>query len=352
MARPHSASRSTDSSTEASVSRGGVRTRGASRGVSGRGLRRLVVRALGLVGVVAGAALSAGCDAQLTSAGPRSLTYTEDAQKAYREALTAFREKDWESAKALFQEVKKRFPQAREARLAELRLADIDFAQEKYSEAISAYRGFVTTFRSDREVEYARYRLAKALYFDIDDTILLPPAEERDQGTTADAQRELKSFMKTFPRSRYRKDIEFMLEVVTGRLVRHELYVARYYRRRDNYEAALSRLDYALKTYPHSGLDPEALVLKGETLLMLNRRKEAKLAFEAVVNDWGGAFVPRAKAYLAELGAPSQPPPTISRPPDPGVPAGAKAAPTPEEAPKVEDPKKQHKPMVDLEKPM
>ncbi len=301
--------------------------------------------------VVAAASTLTGCDAQLSSAGPRSLTYTEDAQKAYREALTAFRDKDWEGAKSLFQEVKKRFPQAREARLAELRLADIDFAQEKYSDAISAYRGFVTTFRSDREVEYARYRLAKALYFDIDDTILLPPAEERDQGTTADAQRELKAFLKTFPRSRYRKDIEFMLEVVTGRLVRHELYVARYYRRRDNYDAALSRIDYALKTYPRSGLDPEGLILKGETLMMMNRRKEARLAFESVVNDWGGPFVPRAKAYLAELGAPTQPPPTISRPPDPGVPT----APTPgagEQPSSKPDDSKKHKPMIDLEKPM
>ena len=289
-----------------------------------------------------------GCDAQLTAAGPRSLTYTEDAEKAYREALTAFREKDWESAKALFLEVKKRFPQAREARLSELRLADIDFAQDKFSEAISAYRGFVTTFRSDREVEYARYRLAKALYFDIDDTILLPPAEERDQATTADAQRELRSFLKAFPRSRYRKDIEFMLEVVTGRLVRHELYVARYYRTRDNYEAALGRVEFALRAYPNSGLDPEALILKGETLMMMNRKKEARLAFESVVADWGGPFVPRAKAYLVELGAPTQPPPSIVRPPDPGPAPKAKI-----EAPKLKAPddSKPGKPMVDLQKP-
>ncbi len=300
--------------------------------------------------VFAGALASVlvGCDTQLTASGPRSLTYTEDAEKAYREALTSFREKDWESAKALFLEVKKRFPQAREARLAELRLADIDFAQDKFSEAISAYRGFVTTFRSDREVEYARYRLAKALYFDIDDTILLPPAEERDQATSADAQRELRSFLKAFPRSRYRKDIEFMLEVVTGRLVRHELYVARYYRRRDNYDAALGRLEYALKAYPHSGLDQEALILKGETLMMMNRKKEARLAFEAIVSDWGGPFVPRAKAYLVELGAPTQPPPSIVRPPDPGPAPKTKA-----EEPKVKLPgdAKPGKPMVDLQKP-
>ena len=58
-----------------------------------------------------------------------------------------------------------------------------------------------------------------------------------------------------------------MLEVVTQRLVRHELYVARYYLLDDNFKAAVARCDYALDNYPGSGLDAEAMVLKGETLL-------------------------------------------------------------------------------------
>lgn len=266
-----------------------------------------------------GLALLPACS--VTTAGAtRTLTYTDDAKKAYDEALTAFHDKDWESARPLFEEVKKSFPQTRYARLAELRIADVDFAQGKYSDAIAGYREYITTYRTDREVEYARYRLAKSLYFDIDDTILLPPAEERDQGTTADSYRELRAFLRAYPHSRYKKDIDYMLEVVTGRLVRHELYVARYYRRKDNYEAAVSRIDYALKAYPNSGLDPEALVMKGETLMMMNHREEAKLAFQLVVDDWGGPFVERARQYLQELGKPTQAPPKITRDPDPGPP--------------------------------
>ncbi len=273
-----------------------------------------------MVAVLGVALPTAGC-ATTSTGGQKQLSYTEDARRAYEEAMASFRAKDWESARPLFQEVKKRFPQSRYARLSELRLADIDFAQEKYTDAISAFRSFVTTYRSDREVEYARYKLAKALYFDISDTILQPPAEERDQATTLDAHRELRAFVRAFPRSRYRKDVDYMLEVVTGRLVRHELYVARYYRRRDNFDAAVARIDFALKSYPNSGLDAEALVLKGETLMMMNRRQEAKLVFELVVRDWGGPFGVDAKAFLEELKAPSQEPTKIKRPADPGPPA-------------------------------
>lgn len=289
------------------------------------GLRALI--ALATLGLLA------GCDASLSTTATPTLTYTEDARAAYDEAMGSFREKDWESARALFTEVKKLFPQSRFARLAELRLADIDFAQEKYTEAIGSYRTFVTNHRHDREVEYARYRLAKALYFDVDDTIFLPPAEERDQGTAVEAHRELQSFLKQYPRSRHRRDIEYMLDVVTGRLVRHELYVARYYRKRDNFDAALARIDYATKNFPESGLDAEALVLRGETLLMMNRRPEAKETFERVVKEFGAPFKEAAEKFLAEIASPSQAAPDIRRLPNPRHAPGS--LPASSEAPKA-----------------
>ncbi len=290
-------------------------------------MRHAASRALRTLTLLLPLAVSgAGCAA--TTESPKTLTYTEDARRAYEEALKSFKAKDWEGARALFQEVKNKFPQSRYARLSELRIADIDFAQEKYTDAIGAYRAFAQTYRTDREAEYARYRLSKALFFDISDTFLQPPAEERDQAVTLDAHRELRAFLRAYPKTRWRKDVEYMLEVVTGRLVRHELYVARYYRKRDNFDATIARIDYALKTFPNSGLDPEALVLKGETLMMMNRKKEAKAVFEAVIKDWGGPFAVTAKAFLEELKLPSQDAPQIRRPADPGIPA------------KKEDPKK------------
>src|SRR5438552_3316584 len=112
-----------------------------------------------------------GCDSFDLGGGPKhvSLQYTNDARLAYNEAMDAFRSRDWEDAKALMGEVKKLFPYTRYARLAELRLADIAFEQEKFTDAISSYREFVSAHRNDRDVEYARYRITKALFNDIDD---------------------------------------------------------------------------------------------------------------------------------------------------------------------------------------
>jgi outer membrane protein assembly factor BamD len=278
--------------------------------------------------VALAAALGAGafgCDSFDLNGGPKhvSLQYTNDARLAYNEAMEAFRSREWEDAKALMGEVKKLFPYTRYARLAELRLADIAFEQEKFTDAISAYREFVSAHRNDKDVEYARYRITKALYNDIDDTIFLPPAEERDQATTLEAYKELRNYLRDYPHTRYRVDEQYMLETVTGRLARHELYVARYYLKNEAFEAAVARVDFCLKAYPSSGLDAEGTVLKGETLMKMKKFPEAYATFELVTQHYGGPFNKTAQNFLAELrarGVRSGPPPA---PPPASPPPGA-----------------------------
>lgn len=272
-------------------------------------MSRFVPQTAAALALAAGGMLCAlaACDIQSGAESPATLTYTHDAHLAYQEAMDAFGAKEWADARALFAEVKKRFAPTRYARLSELRMADCDFEQAKYNESISGYRAFVRGHRGDPNVEYAKYRIGKALFLDISDTLLLPPQEERDQANTQDAHRELKAFRRRFPRSRYRKDVSYMLEVVTQRLVRHELYVARYYLREDNFKAAVARCDYALDKYPGSGLDAEGLVLKGETLLKMGKRKEATQVFHAVVRHHGGPFGRVAQRFLAQLQLPEAP---------------------------------------------
>jgi outer membrane protein assembly factor BamD len=232
-----------------------------------------------------------------------SLTYTEDARVAYLEAMEAFRAQTWEEARLQFQEVKRVYGFSPYARLSELRLADLEFEQGKYSEAISAYRAFIRAHRSDDNVEYARYRIAKGAYLEVSDTPLLPPAEERDQGTTEDAYRELKAYVERYPSSRYMVDAKYMLYVVMQRLVRHELFVARYYLNEDHFDAALRRIERSLIKYAGSGLDAEALVLQGETLLKKHENEKARATFERVVAEHPGPFVEVAQRFLAAMNA-------------------------------------------------
>lgn len=272
------------------------------------------------------------CDPPEAQAPVGGLRYTEDARKAYDQALEAFLDRDWEEARPLLLEVRRKYAYSPYARLAEQRLADMDFEQEKFAAAITGYRSYVSDHPADDGVPYARFRICKALYAQISDTLLLPPQEERDQAAIVDAFRELNSFLSDYPRSKWTSDAQFMLVTVTGRLVRHELYVARYYLKRDKFEAAARRVQYALDRYDGSGLEPEALVLLAETYMKMKKVDEAKTELHRLLEFYPASpFVVPARAFLHRLGedvpAPPPAPPASALPPEP--PSSAPAGPAP-----------------------
>ena len=87
-----------------------------------------------------------------------------------------------------------------------------------------------------------------------------------------------------------------------GLLARHELYVARFYLRRDNFDAAVARIKFALNRYAKSGLDPEAIVLLGETYLKMKKRDDARKAFEQVLSEHSSSpFSVPARRFLATM---------------------------------------------------
>jgi outer membrane protein assembly factor BamD len=263
------------------------------------------------------AALSAFLVLSACEGGPpkTALGYTEDAKHAYDEAMQRYAAHDWIEAQTLFREVKRKYSYSKYARLAELRIADADFEQEKYADAIREYKDFMHAHRSDTEdVAYARSRIAEATFLEIPDSFLMPAAEERDQAAVVDAYKELKSFLADFPEAQQAPRIREFLAKVLARLVEHELYVARYYLDKDNYDATVARIEYALHNYETglqglrsatgqpSDLEAEALLLLGQTRLRMHKWEEARRAFEAVVHgDPRSPLVAQALSYLAYL---------------------------------------------------
>ena len=95
-----------------------------------------------------------------------------------------------------------------------------------------------------------------------------------------------------------------MLQAVTGRLVCHELYVARFYLGTGNFEAALTRAQYALRNFDSSGMEPEAMVLLGETYLKMKKNAEARETFGRVLAMYPESpFAVPAKSFLMEMTA-------------------------------------------------
>jgi outer membrane protein assembly factor BamD len=215
----------------------------------------------------------------------------------------------------LLREVKRKYSYSKYARMAELRIADADMAQEKFSDAIREYKDFVHAHRADTEdVEYARSKIAEANVGEIPESFLLPASEERDQATVVDAYKELKSYIADYPESKQTPHMRELLAQVVGRLVRHELYVAKFYLNKDNYEGAVARVQYALRNYGAAmegpaaaaagtgDLEAEALLLLGTVYLKMEKWEDARHAFQTILKDYPNS--PRsvaARNYLEYL---------------------------------------------------
>ena len=254
-----------------------------------------------LVGVLLAAFALGGCS---PSAEPpkNPLEYTQNAKREYEKALESFFDHDWEECITLMTSVKKTYAYSRYGRLAQLRIADAYFHQEKFADAITAYKSFVHDYPNDPEVNFARFRIAEALFEESSEAAFLPPLEERDLVNVYEAYKTIRDFLHDYPRDRRRRQLDYMLEYTGGLLARHELYVARYYLRKDIYPAAVARAAYALAHYPGSGLEPEALVLLGETYLRMKQPDKARAQFARVLSEHPDSpFSIPAKKFLAHL---------------------------------------------------
>jgi outer membrane protein assembly factor BamD len=98
--------------------------------------------------------------------------------------------------------------------------------------------------------------------------------------------------------------------------MRHELYVARFYINRDNFEAAVLRVQYAMRNFAggptikgptpqetiDSGLEAEALLLLGEVYLKMHKFDDARTAFNAILRDYPKSpLTLQAQNYLSYM---------------------------------------------------
>ena len=275
-------------------------TRGSNISRRGRGIPR-GTRGLLLCLTFASPWLT-GCDKENRAVS--AFDYSEKAKRDYDAAMDDFDAKNWEGARLKLNEVKRSYGYSRYARLAELRLADADYEQDKFAEATAGYKAFVHDYPNDPEIPYARYKVTLTQYDAVSASFLLPSLEERDLAYVNDAHASIRGFLNDYPNSEHAPQLAYMQAVVTGLLARHELYVARFYLSREKFPAAVARIQYSLRSFPGSGLEPEGLVMLAEVYLKTKERAKARTVLELVLTRYPTSpFVVPAKHFLERLAA-------------------------------------------------
>jgi len=237
-----------------------------------------------------------------TQDSTKQVSYMETARSNYEKGLTELQDDNYLDAIKLFSHVKNKYPFSRYATLAELRIADVYFAQEKFLEAIDAYKLFHKFHPTHPEVinGYASYRICDSYVQQMPtDWFLVPPSYEKDQAATKDALRTLVSFLKSYPQSKYLSKARDLYRQCVRRLADHELYVARFYLERDKPQATILRLETLLQNYSDAGVDPEVLLMLGQTYLKMRQPARAKDAFANLVKRYpNNPYSAKAHLYL------------------------------------------------------
>jgi outer membrane protein assembly factor BamD len=249
-----------------------MRTRLSSLGTS---LGLAAYLALGLPGL--------GCSSKHVSFSGE-LKFGKTAEEDYQAGVEELEHQNWAEGQKFLEHVRSKYPFSKYAALAELKLADAKFQQDRWIEAADAYQKFAQLHPTHDEVDYAEYREALAHFKEAPgDWALFPPAYEKDQHSLDLTVKRLKGFLKERPDSKLRPEAEKLLAQAQGRLSAHEWYVADFYWSRGRWAGAAGRLEGLVRDFPGSEHEPEALWRLAQACVKLEEQHRARTALQKLI---------------------------------------------------------------------
>lgn len=229
--------------------------------------------------------------AAIGCAGPQEPSpegYTEAAEYQFDRADHYFKRKDFERARNMYQAIARQYPFSPFAARSELRIADTYYGEKAYSAAIESYRAFSRLRPRHESIPYADFRIVEAyLKMMPKERTLAPPTHERDLTDALLAYREARRYIIRYREGDYVEQAKEIVSSVANRLADHELYVGRYYERREHYVGAMRRYQYLASSFPESDRIPVALLRLGEAAYQADRFDVVREAYGQMSNLHG-----------------------------------------------------------------
>jgi len=143
---------------------------------------------------------------------------------------------------------------------AQLAIADLHFKKREFEQARFAYEEFRDLHPRHPELDYVTWRIGLSVYK------RASKFAGRDQAATRSAVTVWSGFARRYPDSEYLEDVQKLLEKGRERLANKELYIARFYERRDAWRSVEGRAEDLVKRYPDTPAAIEGYQLLGMAL--------------------------------------------------------------------------------------
>jgi len=171
---------------------------------------------------------------------------------AYKEGIEAFEKGDALFAAKKFNEAEILFPQSQWAPKSILMAAYAYYSQDYYFDAISELERFIRKYPKHERLNYAHFLLAICYYEQIVD-------EKKDLGPLLNAQEEFKFVIKNYPESDFALDSKFKLDLINDVLASKEIFLGRYYMKKQKWIASINRFKQIVEVYDTTVYIEEAL---------------------------------------------------------------------------------------------
>ena len=172
--------------------------------------------------------------------------------ESYKKGLKALDEGDALYAARHFTDAELLFPQSEWAPKSLLMAAYSYYSQDYFADAIAELERFIKTYPQSNRLDYAYFLLATCYYEKIID-------EKKDLEPLIKAKETFNFVIQEYPSTDFALDAKFKLDLIDETLAGKEMYIGRYYIKKEKWIAAINRFKYVVDNYSSTIYIEEAL---------------------------------------------------------------------------------------------
>lgn len=257
-----------------------------------------IPRPLGLVLILAATLPLAACAGRGGNASRADTQYVaRDVNTLYNSAKQRLDNGSYATAAALFDEVERQHPYSIWARRAQLMSAFSYYLAKDHTKSIESARRFLAIHPGNKDAPYAMYLVAMNYYEQIEDV-------NRDQSITKQALDSLGEVVRRHPDTRFASDARLKVDLVRDHLAGKEMEIGRFYQRRNQWLASVSRFRNVVDEFQTTTHAPEALMRLTESYLALGIPEEARKSAAVLGANYPGTdWYQRAYELVQRHGA-------------------------------------------------
>ena len=169
-----------------------------------------------------------------------------DPKAVYEDAEDDVKNDRYQLAIDKLRKVKSKFPYSSYSVLAQLKIADVYFLQESFSEAALSYETFEELHPNHPQAPYAAWKIGESHF------MAHPTNIARDQTSAAEALEAFERFVRKYPKHERTPEAQKRIDEILDILAEKELYIGNFYFKRDYFESSYGRYQTILSNYKTS----------------------------------------------------------------------------------------------------